>query len=247
MKPKVIVSLTSHTKPRLHDLPLYLFHSILKYNYDYVKIVLTLAKSDLENISPELQLFIDNGLIELIVAEEDLQCHLKYFYAMKKYRDLPIITIDDDSIYPKEMIPDLLKAHEKYPGVVIGRSAVVIPPMRKYKSYLKCDSVNCGIDKIRRWNKFHDQIRSDLNLEGYGGILYPPNVLKIEDTLIPRIKRFFRADDIYLYFRERELGVKMIVPKYQYNKLDKSTKGYDSISLKEDNLSLIDGLLRGEK
>ena len=133
MNRKVIVSLTSHTKERMKNLPYFLYHSILKHNFDYVKIVLTLAPEDLQNIPTDLQIMIDSGAVELIVAEQDLKCNLKYFYTMKKYRDLPIITIDDDSVYPKQMIPDLLSLHEKYPDVIIARSSRLIEKGKSYR------------------------------------------------------------------------------------------------------------------
>lgn len=95
-----IVSLTSHTKSRLEQLPKFLFNSLLKYNKTNFKVVLTLYKDDIQYITKDLQALIDNNLIELIVAEENLKSHLKYFYVMQKYKDLPIITIDDDIVYP---------------------------------------------------------------------------------------------------------------------------------------------------
>lgn len=241
---KVIVSLTSHTKERLANVPYFLFHSILKYQYDYVKVVLTLYKDDVQYIPSKLKELIDLDLVELIVAEENLRCHLKYFYAMKKYRDLPVITIDDDSIYPKEMIPDFLKNAEKYPNIIIGRSGVQIPKISKYKTYLNCKSVNHGVSKINKWNNIANKILNNLNLEGYGGILYPPDILKISDDLISEIKQFPRADDIYLYILERRLNCKMIVPKYTYNKLDINTKGFNAISNEKDNIDMIDNLIR---
>lgn len=134
---KVIVSLTSHTKERLANVPYFLYHSIFKNNYDYVKVVLTLYKEDVPNMPPKLKEMIDLGLVELIVAEENLRCHLKYFYAMKKYRDLPVITIDDDSIYPKEMIPDFLKNAEKYPNTIIARSYILEMNENFIKQYEK--------------------------------------------------------------------------------------------------------------
>lgn len=241
MKPKVIISLTSHTKERMKNLPYFLYHSIIKHNFDYVKIVLTLAQEDVKNITPELQLLIDNEIIELIVAEKDLKCNLKYFYCMKKYRDLPIITIDDDSVYPSQMIPDLLMQHEKYPDVVIGRSGVLID---KNQTYIKCKCVNLGVNRISYWSNLADKFFDNMNLEGYGGILYPPNILEISDDLIPELDEFYRADDIYLYILEKRKNIKRIVPKYDYNKLDICTKGFDAISTKSDNVKMIDSLIR---
>ena len=235
---KVIVSLTSHTKERLANVPYFLFHSIFKHNYDYVKVVLTLYKEDVPNMPPKLKEMIDLGLVELIVAEENLRCHLKYFYAMKKYRDLPVITIDDDSIYPKEMIPDFLKNAEKYPGIIIARSARHIKPG---KTYTQWNEVVGGIEGAT-WFCDWDMIRNDLNPEGFGGIYYPANILKINDNMIPEIKEFPRADDIYLTIIEQRNGIKSIVPKYNYNKLDKCTRPAYSICTQPDNIKMIDSL-----
>jgi hypothetical protein len=235
---KVIVSLTSHTKERLANVPYFLFHSIFKHSYEYVKVVLTLYKEDIENIPPRLQEMIDLGLVELIIAEDNLRCHLKYFYAMKQYRDLPVITIDDDSIYPKDMIPDFLKNAKKYPNTIIARSARHIRPG---KTYTQWDEIVGGVDKAV-WLSDWDMVRSDLNPEGYSGIYYPPNILDIDDSMISEIREFPRADDIYLTVIEQRKGIKSIVPKYEYNKLDKCTKGYDAISTKHDNIRMIDEL-----
>lgn len=240
-EPKVIVSLTSHTKERLKNVPYFLYHSIFKHGYDYVKVVLTLWKDDIPLMPEELKMMIENGLVELIEAEQDLKCNLKYFYCMKKYRDLPIITIDDDSVYPKQMIPDLLANSEKYPNTIIGRSGVLID---KNKSYIHNVLVNVGVDRIFRWNGIQDKILDNLNLEGYGGILYPANILEVSDNMIPEMNEFTRADDIYLYIIEKRKNIDRIVPYYGYNKLEVCTKGFDAISTKSDNVKMIDSLIR---
>lgn len=238
-EPKVIVSLTSHTKERLKNVPYFLYHSIFKYGYDYVKVVLTLWKDDIPLMPEELKMMIDNGLVELIEAEQDLKCHLKYFYAMKKYRDLPIITIDDDSIYPKQMIPDLLANAEKYPNTIICRSARVIDCNKTYSRWYEC---NFGVEWVR-WNGCYDQVRSDLNPEGYGGILYPANILNIDDSMIQNILQIPRADDIYLTALEQILGIKSILCKYDYNKLDKCTKGFAALSVAKDFIAMNDQIV----
>lgn len=117
-----IVSLTSHTKSRLEQLPKFLFNSLLKFNKTNFKVVLTLYKDDVQFITEDLQTLIDNYLVELIIAEENLRSHLKYFYVMQKYRDLPIITIDDDMIYPVQMFDYMLEEYHKNPSVILCRS-----------------------------------------------------------------------------------------------------------------------------
>lgn len=240
VKPSVIVSLTSHTKERLKYVPFFLYHSIFKYSYDFVKVVLTLYKADVPNIPETLQVMIDAGVVELIVADCDLKCHLKYFYAMKKYRDLPIITIDDDSIYPKQMIPDLLQVASSYPGVVIARSARLIEPHKSYKHWAP---IVGGVELARFNTGMINQVRTDLNPEGYGGVLYPADVFGISDAMISDILEFPRADDIYLTLLEKRKGICVLVPFYGYNKLDKCTRPVYSICTRSDNIDMIDGLI----
>lgn len=239
-KNSVIVSLTSHTKERLKNVPFFLYHSIFKYRYDFVKVVLTLYREDVPNMPDTLKDMVDAGLVELIVAEQDLKCHLKYFYAMKKYRDLPVITIDDDSIYPKQMIPDLLKVANDYPGVIIARSAKLIEIGKSYKDWT---DVVGGVESARFNDRLTGCIRTDLNPEGYGGVLYPPNILEVSDSMLPEILNFPRADDIYLTLLEQRKHIRVVVPYYAYNKLDKCTRPEHSICTRSDNIRMIDSLV----
>ena len=56
--------------------------------------------------------------IELLNAKEDILGHKKYFYTMQKYKDLPIITVDDDSIYSKDLVQLLYDNYKKYPHCI---------------------------------------------------------------------------------------------------------------------------------
>ena len=115
-----IVSLTSY-KPRLKYVPI-VINRILKGTLLPKKIILNLYKDDVQYITPDLQKLIDNKKVELLVCNENLRSHLKYFYVMQKYRDLPIITIDDDTIYPVAAFDYMLEEHYKNPDLVLCRS-----------------------------------------------------------------------------------------------------------------------------
>lgn len=237
---KAIISLTSHTAERLNNLPFFLYSSIFKYKFDYVKVVLTLFKDDVKFIPDTLQKMIDTGMVELLVADINLRCHLKYFYAMSKYRTVPVITIDDDSIYPERMIPDLLTASEMYPNTIIARSARLIQPD---KTYIRWYEVVDGVTTAH-WNGHFDEVRSDLNPEGFGGVLYPADILKVDTSMIPEILKFPRADDIWLTIHEQRNRIKTVVPKYSYNKLDVNTRPTASICTQSDNIQMIDMLVK---
>lgn len=223
-KTACIVSLTSHTKERLANLPYFLYNSVLKHNFHFVNVVLTLYKDDVQYIPDPLNELIRCGAIELIVADENLGPHLKYFYVMQKYRDLPIITIDDDTVYPKYMIPLYLMEHIKHPKEVLCRSCREITfsdgKVDPFSVWLNCPT--------------QDGPTHRLHAEGYCGVLYPPDALHINNSLIPEIQSIFRADDIYLSVLEIRNGVKVLFLRPYGHQLDVSTKGEHALSTMED-------------
>ena len=227
---KVIVSLTSHTQERLKNVGKYLYKSIFRYKYNYVHVVLTLYKEDVKFIPSDLQIMIDNNLVELIVADENLGPHLKYFYVMKKYRNLPIITIDDDSIYPEYLIPLYLEVHKKYPNCIICRSGKILV----YN--------NGKILPFSKWPACLNITKPShiIHAEGFAGILYPPNCLNINDSLISEIKKTFRADDIYLNILEIRNKIKILYLKNYARQLILSTKGFNALSTKTDCMKISD-------
>ena len=229
-KTSVIVALTSHTRERLADLPKFLWDSVLKYNFTFAKVVLTLHESDVEYMPSVLKGWIENGLVELIVSKEDLGPHLKYFYTMQKYRDLPVITIDDDTVYPRYMIPLYLYYHQKHPGWVLCRSCRQI-------TY-----TNGNVDPFSVWQNVPtiDGPTHQLHAEGYCGVLYPPDCLKIRDDMIPEIKSIFRADDIYLSVLEIRNNVPVFFLRPYGHQLDVSTKGEHALSTMEDCMPVSD-------
>ncbi len=228
-----IVSLTSHTKSRLEQLPKFLFNSLLKYNKTNFKVVLTLYKDDIQYITKDLQALIDNNLIELIVAEENLKSHLKYFYVMQKYKNLPIITIDDDIIYPVKMFEYMLEEHRKNPNVVLCRSC-------QQFTYTNNEINNT---KQWLWNPIND-IAHINHAEGYAGILYPPNCLNISNNLIPEIYDTIMSDDIYLSILEIRNRIKVYyLPKMRHEFI-LSTKGEDSISLHPNIIAINDSYVK---
>lgn len=228
-----IVSLTSHTKSRLEQLPKFLFNSLLKYNKTNFKVVLTLYKDDIQYITKDLQALIDNNLIELIVAEENLKSHLKYFYVMQKYKNLPIITIDDDIIYPVKMFEYMLEEHRKNPNVVLCRSC-------QQFTYTNNEINNT---KQWLWNPIND-IAYINHAEGYAGILYPPNCLNISNNLIPEIYDTIMSDDIYLSILEIRNRIKVYYLPKMRHEFVLSTKGEDSISLHPNIIAINDSYVK---
>ena len=225
---KCIISLTSHNKSRLENLSKYLYESIYKYSLqNEYKVVLTLYKEDIQYITDELQALIDNTLLELIVSDIDLKSHLKYFYTMQKYKDLPIITIDDDSIYPANMFDYMYNEYIKNPNLVLCRSCQ------------EFTYTNHQINPTNLWrhSPLHN-ISYTNHAEGYAGVLYPPNCLDISDELIPEILDCIKSDDIYLSILEIRKKIQIYYLPNMRHQFVLSTKGENAISLTKDIVSI---------
>lgn len=82
------------------------------------KIVLCLTEKDALLLPMQAKILIATSSIEVLKADEDILGHKKYFYAMQKYKDLPIITVDDDSVYSKDLVQLLYDNYKKHPRCV---------------------------------------------------------------------------------------------------------------------------------
>lgn len=187
-KSAYIVSFTTFTK-RFKYVPTML-QSLLAQSYKNFKIVMTLYKDDVPNLTPELKEFIDNGTVELLVADENLKSNLKYYYCMQKYKDTAIITVDDDRVYNQHMIEVLVKTYEQlHMPMVVANNC----------NYMQFDRQQ-HITKFSDWNTpwtrpRHQDISFLLFAEGFEGKLYPPSAFKDLDKCKEIIYTALAADD----------------------------------------------------
>lgn len=196
----VIVSLTSYTKrfPYLKQV----LESILNNSLQPYKICLCLWKDDVRNLPTEIKVLVSRKKIEVLTnGEADIKPHTKYYLTMMKYKNNPIITIDDDVIYSNDLIESLYESYLKFPQCVSAR--------RVHKIIYK----NGIAESYKKW-KFNYQDsctpQDDLFATGVGGVLYPPNILNIQNFNVDEILSCINADDIYLKYKEKELGVKTV-------------------------------------
>lgn len=196
---KIIVSLTSY-KPRFKNLNL-VIESILNNTIKPSKIVLSLYKEDLIFLSKKIKDMIKNQIIELIVTNIDLKSHKKYFYAMEKYKDYAIITIDDDIIYTNDLIETLYNSYLKYPNCIHAR--------RVHKIIFK-DNKALPYDYWLKQYTFEFNPSFYLFPTSGGGTLFPPNILNISDENINEIYKCITADDIYLKYLSRKRNIKIV-------------------------------------
>jgi len=107
---KAIISLTSW-KARINTVSKTLF-SLLKQCPGF-HIVLVLSEEEfpkmMDELPDNLKIFAENELIEVLWVYKNYKSFKKVLFTMDKYRDVPIISADDDCIYKYNYAEELYK------------------------------------------------------------------------------------------------------------------------------------------
>lgn len=196
---RIIVSITSY--PRrfvfLPDLMIFIRNQTFHIN----KIKIFLFKEDLKYYN------LDIKDIEIISTDKNLKPHLKYFYAMKRFRDHAIITLDDDIGYAIETFESLHNAYIENPNVISGR-----------RSHLMNYKNNGELKGYYEWiyeQNLTNQPDFNVILTNVGGTIFPPDILNINEQLLPIIKETITCDDLTLKFFSIRKGIPQ---KWIFNK-----------------------------
>ena len=193
----VIVSLTSYGRRILEVGPV--IESIFEGSVRPAKVILWLGDSLKNKPLPIiLQRQMKRGLEVKFVP--DIRSYTKIIPALKHYPDSTIITIDDDALYPYDLVERLVNAHSEYPDDII---AARVKRIKLGK--------NGRPERYRRWTMITEPECSDASplnfLTGVGGVLYPPHCLDDEvfnkDVFLDICKY---ADDVWLYAMALKAG-----------------------------------------
>ena len=160
----IVVSLTTHGR-RIHTVP-FSIESLFLQTQLPNRIVLYLGKDEFSNNSLPflLQNQIKRGLEVRFV--EDLGPYTKLLPALDEFPDSIIVTIDDDYLYPVDLIERLSKAHTEYPDAVCCCHSRIIRK-KNNKELMPYDSFEMSFPE-------EDFLSHNLLAEGFGGVLYPP-------------------------------------------------------------------------
>ncbi len=205
---KYIVSFT--TFPARYDYAAVMVSNLLeKQTYRDFHIVMTLFKDDYAQLGGDLKKLVDGGTLEVIMAEENLCPHLKYYYAMRKYHDKPVITLDDDRVYSPNVIAGLVEKHESlsYKSVV----AISAPKMKRTYDWT-------GLVPYGDWclgsQCLNPNEKSYLAVaEGFAGVLYPEECFDCHGIDLDELKSILYHDDMYL----KVLEIRNRIPVTQVN------------------------------
>ena len=140
------MSLTTWSK-RIGNIPAVL-DTILAQSIKPDLIVLNLAFN--EQIPKSIQAYIDKNGIE-IYRVADTKVYKKLIPTLKRYPNDIIINIDDDWLYPSDMIADFIDIHNKYPNNPISGNGLVYSEMICHcgcASLTKADFFEQYIDSI---------------------------------------------------------------------------------------------------
>ena len=187
---KIIVSFTSYPK-RFHIIPTVL-KSLNEQTFHINKIILILTEEDKKYYN------LNITQIDIITVNEDLRSHNKYYYTMQKFRDYAIMTIDDDTYYAKDTFESLYKSYLENPNIVSGRRSHFM----KYKK-------NGELEKYHNWTieQKNKEINFNIFLTGVGCIIYPPDILNINEKYLPFIHETITNDDITLKYFAIQKGI----------------------------------------
>lgn len=212
----VIVSLTSYGRRIESNVLYYTLVSILRQSVSPKKIVVCVdhKKWNENNLPIKLRSLIAKG-VEFMFCE-DIRSYTKLIPVMKVYPNDYIITVDDDIIYDKKTIENLLEASSSSPDAVccLNASRPII------KNGYPCE--------YEKWQSLYSAERGKYLIFpcGFGAVLYPPN--QIDKKILFDSQRFLSlcplADDVWFWFCEIMSNVTIIfVPKkhwdYSYDAL----------------------------
>lgn len=160
------------------------------------RILLYLAKEQFperENNLPDgLLTQAKEGLVDIRWCDKDLKPHKKYFYAMREFPDDLIVTVDDDLLYPSEMIERLYQSYQSYPKAISAS-----------RTHLMLIDDDQNFLPYKYWPQETDiclnQPTMHLLATTGAGTMYPPHLLNLEDCTAEVIESTcLFADDLWM-------------------------------------------------
>lgn len=205
---KLIVSLTTY--PKRIGLLEPVLESIYAQTRKADEVVLWLAEEQF----PGREADLPENLRNLVSAGkltvrwcDDLKPHKKYFYALQEYENDLVVTVDDDLLYPRDMLDALYRSYLQYPDAV--------STLRAHLVMLNEDQ---RIMPYGKWIQETDYCIYEPSMQlmatGGAGVLYPPHLLRKEFFNADVIRdKCLWADDLWLKIMEVMSGVPVVVAR----------------------------------
>lgn len=198
---KIILSLTSFPKRynRLHVVMKSLLRQTVKPDY----VILYLYEDEAKNLPISLTALTKFGM-EIVKVDRNLMPHKKYYYAMQAFPNDCVITVDDDFIYPDNLVEELLKWHELKPHCIVAARArkMNFDENGQLLPYRQCRIIRENVT---------EPVSYALTTNG-GGTLFPPRSLDSRVFDIDLINKLaLRQDDLWLMVMQKLAGTKAVI------------------------------------
>ena len=193
-KRRLVVSFTSYPK-RINSLAPML-RSLFNQKRQADLIVLWLVSSQFPGKESDLPRYLveyaQEGRLEIAWCEEDLKPHKKYFWALDRFQDDVVVTVDDDLILNENLLYDLWSSYLRCPDCVSGARAHLIT----FDERGTLLPYSCWIKEVEG---FSHTPSMQLCITGGAGALYPPHVMPLELLDADAIKSTcLHADDLWI-------------------------------------------------
>lgn len=172
---KIIVSLTSFPGGMGAIVPV--LRSLLVQTVRPDKIILYLTDPEFptRKIPNDLELLVkQNPILEIRFYPENIRSYTKLIPVLQDFPDDIIITVDDDVLYPDNIIEQLLLEHKKNPQTIISHR---VRKMRFDRNWNLLPYETWKIYKKIRYLTWGTKPKYINFLTGTGGVLYPPHSL----------------------------------------------------------------------
>ena len=202
---EITVSFT--TFPARIEPAVYVADAMLRQTIKPDRVILVLASDEFsskDDLPRDFRRLEKRGLT--IVFTENLKPHKKYQYAMQNHPDSIVITVDDDVLYPGDLIETLFLSYEKQPKAISA--------MRAHRMLFRDGKIlpynDWGFE-----SNYTDEPVFDLMATGVGGVLYPNGCMaeRLGSLFdVSAIKEVCLSnDDIWLKMHELLCGVPTVL------------------------------------
>lgn len=165
----IIVSLTTHGK-RIRTVHLTI-ESLLQQTLPPNKILLYLGDAEFSNASQlpiVLQRMINRGLEVRFVPDQ--RSYTKLLPALQEFPNSSIITVDDDLLYPYDLVERLVNAHNATPTAICCLASLTM-------KFIGASQLADFKEFCYEIPSYQDKISPYFLPEGFAGVLYPPHSL----------------------------------------------------------------------
>lgn len=226
---RIIVSLTT-TPSRIHKTWM-VIESMLRQVEKPDALILYLSEEEFQgNMElPDKLLKQQYRGLQIVLTKENFRPHNKYIYAMEHFPNACVVTIDDDKIYPYDLIYNLKKYHKRHPLSIcaVMTRKISYDQQQQLKPY-------------QEWNIIKSDAGPQHNLISLGvsGVLFPPRCLHpdIFDKITLKEKSLL-TDDLWIKVMALRHGTPIVTLAGCYSRSFLSVKGLAEEQLRKINIS----------